>query len=42
MKIGLNLSAGSISVLALNMGKIALKADGNFFIISHLNSCTRS
>lgn len=28
MKIGLNLSADSISVLALNMGKIAVKVDG--------------
>lgn len=41
MKIGLDLGAGSISVLALNMGKITLKADGNLFIISHFNSCTR-
>ena len=28
MKIGLNLGAGSISVLALNMGKIAVDVDG--------------
>lgn len=28
MKIGLNLSADSISVLALNMGKIAVDVDG--------------
>lgn len=28
MKIGLNLSADSISVLALNMGKIAVEVDG--------------
>jgi hypothetical protein len=28
VKIGLNLSADSISVLALNMGKIAVEVDG--------------
>lgn len=28
MKIGLNLSADSISVLALNMGKITVEVDG--------------
>lgn len=28
MKIGLNLSADSISVLAMNMGKIAVDVDG--------------
>ncbi|MCW0329871.1 hypothetical protein NB704_001260 [Pantoea ananatis] len=28
MKIGLNFSADSISVLALNMGKIAVEVDG--------------
>ncbi|MGD8161755.1 hypothetical protein [Pantoea sp. FN0307] len=42
MKIALDFCAESISVLALNMGKIAVKVEGNLFIISHFNSYTRT